>query len=319
MRLLQPDPVTAQLGLRAMKMVASASGPIGPSQRAMMEAACRVILHIDADIDALAPITPDELARSFASPDLRHQFVNGLLVVAIADGPPSREAVERIDAFATALGVAATEITDLRRLSEQNMLLFKADFLRRSQIGSILHDQLDQHGLLGLVKSVLGLRGLIEDKALAARYRAWEKLPPGSLGHELMAFYNKNGFSVPGERGGFPDAGLYHDFSHVLGGYDTSPEGEVQVASFSAGYTRRRPFYLVLFSVLTFSSGVNMRPTDGPTTVGVLGKPGMAERLFAAIERGSQVNTDLSDKWDYWPYVELPVDEVRQRLNIVPA
>jgi hypothetical protein len=320
MRLLQPDPATAQLGLRAMKMVASASGAIGPSQRALMEAARRVILRIDADIDSLPPITPDELAKGFASSDLRRQFVNGLLVVAVADGPPSQQAVERIDAFAKALGVTATEITDLRRLSEHNMLLFKADFLRRSQIGSIMRDQLEQHGLMGLVKGVLGLQGLIEDKALAARYRAWEKLPAGTLGHELIAFYDKNGFSVPGERNGFPEAGLYHDFCHVLGGYDTSPEGEVQVASFSAGFTRERPFYVVLFSALTFSAGINMRPSaEGFTTVGVLGKPGVAEKMFAAIERGSKVNTDLTDKWDYWSYVELPVDEVRRRLNILPA
>lgn len=71
-----------------------------------MEAARRVILRIDADIDSLPPIMSDELARGFASPDLRRQFVNGLLVVAIADGPPSRQAVERIDAFAKALGAA---------------------------------------------------------------------------------------------------------------------------------------------------------------------------------------------------------------------
>ena len=164
------------------------------------------------------------------------------------------------------------------------------------------------------------MRGVMEDKALAARYRAWEKLPAGTLGHSLVDFYEKNGFSLPGERGGFPEAGLYHDFSHVLGGYGTEPEGEVQVASFTAGYKRERPFYLVLFAVLIFSTGVNMRPTaDDFTTVGVLGKPGMAERMFAAMERGAQVNTDLSDKWDYWPYVEMPLDEVRKRLNVVPA
>ena len=51
----------------------------------------------------------------------------------------------------------------------------------------------------------------------------------------------------------------------------------------------------------------------------MLGNPGMAERMFAAIERGSHVNVDLSDKWDYWPYVALPIDEVRRRLNILPA
>jgi hypothetical protein len=50
--------------------------------------------------------------------------------------------------------------------------------------------------------------------------------------------------------------------------------------------------------VLIFSAGVNARPTaDGYTTIGVLGEPGAAERMFAAIERGALVNTDLSDKW----------------------
>jgi hypothetical protein len=53
-------------------------------------------------------------------------------------------------------------------------------------------------------------------------------------------------------------------------------------------------------------------------TVGVLGKPGVAESMLAAIERGSKVNTDLSDKWDYWAWIEMPIDEVRQKLNILP-
>jgi hypothetical protein len=104
-----------------------------------------------------------------------------------------------------------------------------------------------------------------------------------------------------------------------LGDYSTEPEGEVQVASFTAGFKRERPFYVMLFSLLIFSTGVNMRPTsDDYVTKGVLGKPGVAEKMFSAIERGSQVNQDLSDKWDYWAYVELPIDEVRRRLNILP-
>jgi hypothetical protein len=199
------------------------------------------------------------------------------------------------------------------------MLVFKLDFLRRSQIADIMKDQLEQKGPLGLVKSVLTMRGVMEDPALAARYRAWEKLPADSLGHGLVAFYAKNGFSLPGERKGFPEAGLYHDLCHLLGDYGTDPEGEVQVASFTAGFKRNRPLYIVLFAVLIFSTGVNMRPSNEDfTTVGVLGKPGMAERMFAAIERGAQVNLDLSDKWDYWAYAALPLDEVRRRLNVLP-
>ena len=319
MRLIQPDPVAGLLGLRAMKTIVSASGAIGPSQRALMEAAKKVILRIDADIDALPPVTPAELAAGFPGAELRQQFTNGMLVMALADGVPSRETVTQVEAFAEALGIASPMLTDLRLLAERYMTIFKLDFLRRSQIADIMKNQLHQKGPLSLVKSVLTRRGVMEDPALAARYRAWEKLPEGTLGRALIDFYNEHGFSVPGERSGFPEAGLYHDFCHVLSGYSTDPEGEVQVASFTAGFKRERPFHIVLFAVLLFSTGVNMRPTaEDFVTVGVLGKLGMAERMFAAIERGSQVNQDLSDNWDYWAWIELPLDEARRRLNILP-
>ena len=319
MRLLHPDPAAALLGLRAMKTIVTAAGPMGPSQRAVMETAKKVILRIDADIDALQPVTPVELAAGFPAPELRQQFINGALVIALADGVPEAKTVAAVAAFAEALGVDTPALTDLRRLAEHHMLIFKVDFLRRSQIASIMKDQLEQHGPLGLVKSVLTMRGLMEDPALAARYRAWEKLPADTLGHQLIAFYDKSGFSLPGERKGFPEAGLYHDLCHVLGDYGTDPEGEVQVAAFSSGFMRTRPIYIVLFAVMIYSAGVNVRPSNEDfTTIGVLGKPGMAGRMFAAIERGSQVNQDLSDKWDYWAYADLPLDEARRRLNILP-
>jgi hypothetical protein len=320
MRLLHPDPAAGLLGLRAMKTIASAAGPMGPSQRAVLEAAKQIILRLEADLDTLTPITPVELAAGFPLPELRQQFINGALVVSLADGVPARETVAKVAAFAEALGVDTPALTDLRRLAEHHMLIFKVDFLRRSQIAGIMKNQLEQKGPLGLVKSVLTMRGLMEDPALAQRYRAWEKLPEDTLGHSLIAFYDKSGFSLPGERKGFPEAGLYHDLCHVLGGYGTDPEGEVQVAAFTSGFMRQRPIYIVLFAVMIFSAGVNVRPSkDDFTTIGVLGKPGMAERMFAAIERGAQVNRDLTDKWDYWAYAGLPLDEARRQLNILPG
>jgi tellurite resistance protein len=124
MRLLHPDPdsAAALIGLRAMKTMAAASGAIGPSQRAVMEAAKKVILRIDADIDSLPPITPAELALGFPSPELRRQFVNGMLVVALADGVPSRATVAKVEEFAEALGVAGPELGNLRQLAEGHML-----------------------------------------------------------------------------------------------------------------------------------------------------------------------------------------------------
>jgi hypothetical protein len=284
-----------------------------------MQAAQKIILGIEADIDALPAITPAELAAGFSGAELRQQFVDGMLVTAVADGVPSRETLAKVEAFADALDVAEPVLRDLRLLADHHMTIFKLDFLRRGHIGDIMRNELALKGPLGLAKSVLRMRGLTEDPALAARYRAWGTLPEGTLGRGLFDFYNQHGFTFPGERGGFPEAGLYHDFSHLLGGYTTEPDGEVEVASFISGFKRERSFYVVLFVALIFSAGVNMRPTTTDfVTAGILGKPGMAERMFAAIERGSKVNVDLSDKWDYWAWIELPIDEVRQRMNILP-
>ena len=319
MQLIQPDPAAALLGLRAMKTISTVDGDIRPAQRALMLAAQKMILRVEADIDALPPITPAELAAGFPAGDIRQQFTNGMLVMALGDGVPSRETVATVSAFAKALGISEPVLADLRLIAEGYTLLAKLDFLRRGHIKDIMQDELEEKGPLGFAKSVLRMRGVAEDPALAARYRAWEKLPEGTLGRGLVDFYNQHGFSVPGERAGFPEAGLYHEFCHLLGGYSTEPEGEVEVASFTAGFKKERPFYVALFAVMIFSSGVNMRPnTEEFVTVGLLGKPGMAERMLAAIERGTKVNTDLTDKWDYWAWIETPIDEVREKLNILP-
>lgn len=320
MDFVKPDPAAALLGLRTLKTIASTPGPIGPAQRAMMQAAQKMILHIEADVNTLAPITPAELAAGFpASEALRRQFTNGMMVIALADGPPQSESIAQVSAFTKALGISEPVLADLRLMAEGHMLIAKLDFLRRGHIADIFKDQLALRGPLGLAKSVLSMRGVIEDPELAQRYRAWEKLPKGTLGRELIDFYNSHGFAVPGERGGFPEAGLYHDFCHLLGGYSTAPEGEIQVASFTAGFKKERPFYVALFAVLIFSSGVQMRPTNEPFVVmGELAKPGVAELMLAAIERGSKVNIDLTDKWDYWAWIEMPIDEVRRKMNILP-
>jgi hypothetical protein len=318
MQLLHPDSTAALFGLRAMKTVASTPGPISPSQRVLMETACKVILRIEADIDALPLITPAELAANFPSPELREQLVNGMFIVALADDIPAPETIATIEAFASALHVPAPEVANLRLLSEHHMLLFKLDFMRRSQVGDALRDELQQVGLFGLVKTVLGLRGLIEDKELAGRYRAWEHLPQGTLGRAMWEYFDRNQFTVPGDRFGFPETAIYHDFSHVLGDYSTSPGGEIEVAAFIAGFKSKTPLYTMLFTVLTFSTGVNARPMAGTTTHGVLGEPGQAERMFAALERGNKVNTDLSQAWDFWSYIDQPIDDVRRQLNVVP-
>jgi hypothetical protein len=146
MRLMRPDPAAALLGLRAMKTIATASGDIGPAQRGLMQAAQKVILGIEADIDALPAITPAELAAGFPSGELRHQFVNGMLVTAVADGVPSRETLAKVEAFAKALDIAEPVLADLRLLADNHMTIFKLDLLRRGHIGDIMRNELALKG-----------------------------------------------------------------------------------------------------------------------------------------------------------------------------
>lgn len=318
MQLLRPSPQQAAAGFRAIAQVARVV-PLGPAGRAVISAAQSALLGTAYDLDTAAPIAPEALAEALDDPALRDQIIQGMLVISLADGMPDPARLELIRDYARAMDVQDEALDVITRLAHRQMVLFKLDFYRRSHLRSIFEDQYAHHGgLPGLARSMLGVRGLMEDPEVAARYQAMEQLPADTLGHAWFHHCRQNGFALPGERKGFPEAGVYHDLSHVLSGYGADPIGETLVASFTGGYRKERPFFVVLFTLLTFSSGVNMTPLPQPDVLGTIGQPGVAARWIRAIERGSLVNTDLSDNWDYWPYMTMKLEEAREALHVVP-
>lgn len=318
-QLIYPGPEEALLCLRAMHSVVARADGVPPASHALMEAAKQAILKIDADIETLVSITPAELAAGLRTPGLADQFVQAMLINVLADGMPDPECMARVEAFAAALGVAPPALRAARLLCEQHMILFRLDFMRRSHIKDIFVDQYRHHGgIRGVAAGLLGMRGMHEDPELAARFIALGNLPADTLGYAYFHHCRDHGFAFPGEPNGFPEAGAYHDLSHVLTGYGTAPEEEMLVGAFTAGYKRVNPFYVILFVTLSFSTGVNVTPLEQPHIAGILATPGLAARFIQAVERGSQVNTDLTDGWDYWPVLQLPLAEARSRLNVVP-
>lgn len=318
-QLIHPGPEEAMLCLRAMRSVVARADGVPPASRALMEAAKGAILNIDADIDALPPIIPAELGAGVHTPGLADQFVQAMLINVLADGMPDPECMQRVEAFAAALGVSMPALRTTRLLCEQHMILFRLDFARRSHIKDIIVDQYRHHGgIRGVASAVLGLRGMHEEPELAKRYIALGDLSSDTFGYAYFHHCRDQGFAFPGERNGFPEAGAYHDMSHILAGYGTAPEEEMLVAAFQAGYKQLNPFYVILFVVFSFSTGVNVTPVSQPQISGLLARPGLAPRFIQAVERGRQVNTDLSDGWDYWPVLQLPLAEARRRLNVVP-
>ena len=287
--------------------------------RRLIEAGQALLLGTAEPIDSLRPITPDELAEAVTRPEIREQLVSGMVILSLSAGEPPPEQAEVVRRFADALQVDGPQLSTIEKLAQHDVLFFKLCVLRNGQIPDMIKDLYRTQGVLGVVKGLAGLRGLREDPKIAARFQAWQKLPPESLGAHVYRHYQDNGFAFPGERGGFPEAGMYHDFTHILAGYDTTPQGETLVGGFIAGYREARPdhgLFTALFVLSIFSTGIDVTPIGVEASKGVVGE--VAERFLLAIQRGSALSRDLSDNWNFWDYIELSLEEARERIGIPP-
>ncbi|HZR81564.1 MAG TPA: hypothetical protein VFD92_10750 [Candidatus Binatia bacterium] len=319
MKLLKPSPEEAEAGLRAMAMVARAPGAIAEPARALIGAAQKILLGSDRDLDRLDGISPAELARALPRPEIRRQLVEGMVVVSLSAGEPPVAQSDLVERFADALAIEMPALRALRRIAHREILLYELCVVRNGHLPDMVKNVYAHEGLVGVAKAVLGVKGLAQEPEVAARYHALEKLPEDRVGKRLWHHYRDNGFKFPGEKGGFPEAGVYHDVSHVLAGYNTTPEGETLVGAFTAGYRQSRAdhgFFTALFVVSIFSTGVDVTPIDVGARTGTIGK--VAEEFFEAIDRGSEVPVDLSGDWDFWPTLELTLEEARRRLRIRP-
>ncbi len=305
--------------LRALAMVAEAAdGGMRQPQRALLDAIQACLCHTDLAMEDLPPITSDELSKRIENPARSRQLIQQMIIVSLAEGPPSRAQSDLILGFATALGVEEPAVRVTRYLMQGRRLRFRLGFYPHSNLRDYVVAQYrTQGGVLGVIKAILGFRGVIEDRELADRFRALENLPEETLGHQFFRHCRRNGLGLPGERGGFPVGGVWHDFGHVLAGYDTSPEGEIQAASFQAGYRQSDDaFFTMLFGVLLHTAGIKMIPIEIPVLRGRIGNGTLAQKMFNAWLKGTRTKVDLGDDWDFWPMVNLPIQTVRQRIGI---
>ncbi len=242
-------------------------------------------------MDTLPDVDPAALAAHFADPAAARQLVRGMIVMSLAVGPATPGQMKLVDNFAHALGVEEPAIRAIEQLAQQHKIRFMLDLHRRSNIRDYIDNQYKtQGGILAVAKGLLDFTGAAHDDALAARFRALGELPAGTLGRGFFEHYQSHGFTFPGEKGGFPVGALFHDFGHVIAGYDITPEGELSIASFQAGYRRTEDaFFTMLFAVLIHTAGVNVAPIPMPKHPGRIGEGDLAERMLHGLERGSQM------------------------------
>ena len=295
-----------------MKTVALVDGALDPSELAMLRAG-QELSGAECALDSLETIEPAELAAVITDPAVRQQLVRALVIMSLVDQEADRGEVACIEAFARALAVETNTIPTIRKLSKGYNRLVRLDIIRRFWAVDKIREKVREGGLGELWKTVLAALRRYEDPALAERYRALGSLPSGTLGRAYHDAMREDGFPLPGEQGAAPETITYHDMAHVLGGYGTTPDEEVLVASFSAGFRQRNPMTFVLFVICQFHLGLQTAP-------GVPPERGYFDprTALSAIRRGADMNIDLSDGWEYWDVIDRPLEELRARYNIQP-
>ena len=317
MRLLKPSSEQAKLGLRAFRTLFLADPELNTLtdlQIQALEASQKLITHTNFPLEELEkPVTAEELSAGYAEPALREQLVEGMVIMSVVNGTPKKEQVEQIKHWAAALEVNEELINSLHLLVNKHKILYSFDVMRHMYIGEAIAKIWHEEKFKGLINTIRAIKGFSVDPELEKRFEQLGELPPNTLGKAFWQFYKDHQFTFPGAKYGSPMMITYHDMAHVLGGYSTIPAGELQVASFTAGFRKVGRAWILLFIISQFHLGVSTTPIDVPIAVGQFNP----DEELMAMQRGTLMNVDLFDNWDYWAVVHRDLDELRREYNIV--
>ena len=155
------------------------------------------------------------------------------------------------------------------------------------------------------------------DHRLANRLRALCDLPEGTLGHAYLEFYRRNRITLPGDDVQLPAHYVNHDMNHVITGYEPTAPGEIARSAFLlAANDSRRNWLEFLMTLSIHETGV-LNHGAIRAKVATLDRTGVPALFGEGLERGSRCTIDLSQV-DHLAIAGLPLDQVRERFNVVP-
>ena len=298
-----PEELRPVLG--ALRNIVGANERFTPAERALIEGVA-LIHDVELDADELDPVAFDEVARVVVEPHRRKRAVQLALVAALVEGAPSPETEVAVRSFAAALDLDEAGLAVLHEVAHGHAFWARLDMVRRVRRFIASSSQFP-----GFLDFALPALGVWSNESLAASYRELEGCRSGSLGRAVYDHFVDNGFKFPGEAGGSPM--VFHDVGHVLAGYDTDPQGEIQQAAFQAGFARRDGFSFLLFGILQFHIGLRITPV-------AKGYHGLFDvpLVLTALRRGASCTVDLSEHYDLFADKDRPLDEVRAEIRIPP-
>lgn len=302
-----------ELPLVLRSLIAVAANPEALTSREQQFLEIVAALHQGNQDIAVTSVTPHQVAQSIPQEHHRRRLLQMAIVMAMVNGETTPQQQQALKVLSKALAVHEQGLRVLQEAVSGHQRLAQFWMMRR-MMSQIVVPALHEEGIVGVKKIVASLffKGG-EDPAIAQKYHRLGQLPKGTLGHTFWQHYTENGLPFPGEAGGIPERLIFHDLGHILSGYNTTPQDEIQQGAFQAGFIRKDGFAFLLFVILHFHWNIKITPIADPAQ-GLFDIP----LVIHALQRGAACSVDLSDHWNFWEVVDLPLNVVRDRYNIPP-
>jgi hypothetical protein len=252
----------------------------------------------------------------------RERMVQFMLLCSLVLVPLPDEIVKRVEGYAAELGIDDPMLRVAAGYARGNLGLALIDFQRSGYMETW---DPAQASMLHTSKQLADAwDACVFDSALAEKWESLRELRDGTLGREIVKFYDARGFVFPGRAGSAPPFLAQHDWLHVITDYGSTVESEIEVFAFIArANDDPRGFSFLAMIVSLFETGYMAKGAGlFEYDRGHLSHEGMAVRLADAMRRGALCGAhaggpDLMRR-DWFADAARPVADVRAALGVVP-
>jgi hypothetical protein len=315
---LLPTDTDAPLVLGMVKAAFAPVGGFDELQESVLAGVATSLYGIDlADVpEASAAAVAD------ATKEERLHAVHLMVVLEFIEHPLSPTVAPSVEEYARGLGVSHRLLHDARELAHGHFAWMYLDLQRHNWY----EEETIKESLRGrweeLIRSKLAYTGVVADRVIAEKWRALRECAEGSWGKAVADFYDRHGFPFPGERFGIYELGARHDWIHVLAGYETTAEGELDVFAFiAASMADERGLVLLACTLGIFQNG-SIRHVAGKRVANArsdtLSDDGAVARWVEAFRRGNRCTTDVMGSVRLFEHKDDPLDDVRERFGVDP-
>jgi len=298
--------------LGAMRAVAETGGAATAADRIALASADRYIFgHSNPfAFDDVASVAPDVLAKALSGTHLGEDALKYITVISFIDGSLDKAKIATVLRYAAALGIDERYLDDIKMAAQGRLQDALADMTRCNM------DSITNRPWLGgdVNKWLLPYAGGNANPALTLRFEALASLPAETFGHAFWSHFTENNYTFPGDPIALNAAfSLPHDSVHVLTGYDTTPRGEILASTFTAAMHPKYPMAGHVLPVI-FSWHLKVEINEVARSSGGALDP---EEFWHAWAAGTATTVDtFAPGWDFWRYVDVPLDALRERWSI---